>query len=97
MTLYTVAQNTAQEAYNDAYAKARVVIEQTFGQMKTVFHVLHTEIRIAPEKVFMILGACAERASKLPFKPKLTICYTSYQFSISLLLLNLVLAIKKAT
>lgn len=59
MTLYTVTRNTAQEAYNHAHAKTRVVIEQTFGWWKRRFHVLHAEIRMAPEKVCMIVGACA--------------------------------------
>ena len=52
-------RNTAQEAYNDAHAKTRVVIEQTFGRWKRRFHVLYAEIRMAPEKVCMIVGACA--------------------------------------
>jgi len=35
-----------------------VVIEQMFGRWKRRFHVLHLEIRMAPEKVCMIGGAC---------------------------------------
>lgn len=59
MTPYTTTRSAAQEAYNDAHTKTRVVIEQTFGRWKRRFHVLHSEIRMAPEKVFMIVGACA--------------------------------------
>ncbi|XP_068739442.1 putative nuclease HARBI1 [Montipora capricornis] len=59
MTPYTVTRNAAQEAYNDAHAKTRVVIEQTFGRWKRRFHVLHAEIRMGPEKVCVIVGACA--------------------------------------
>ena len=60
MTPYTSARNTAQEAYDDdAHAKTRVVIEQTFGRWKRRFRVLHSEIKMAPEKVCMIVGACA--------------------------------------
>ena len=59
MTLYAVTRNAAQEAYNDAHAKTRVVIEQTFGRWKRRFHVLHAEIRMAPENVCVIVGACA--------------------------------------
>ena len=59
MTPYAVTRNAAQEAYNDAHAKTRVVIEQTFGRWKRRFHVLHAEIRMAPEKVCVIVGACA--------------------------------------
>ena len=59
MTPCTVTRNAAQEAYNDTHAKTRVVIEQTFGRWKRRFHVLHAEIRMAPEKVCLIVGACA--------------------------------------
>ena len=59
MTSYTMSRNAAQEVYNDAHAKTRVVIEQTFGRWKRRFHVLHEEIRMSPEKVCMIVGACA--------------------------------------
>ena len=59
MTPYTTTQSAPQEAYNDAHAKTRVVIEQTFGRWKRRFHVLLSEIRMAPEKVCMIVGACA--------------------------------------
>ena len=59
MTPYTVTRNAAQETYNDAHAKTRVVIEQTFGRWKRRFHVLHAEIRMGPEKVCVIVGACA--------------------------------------
>lgn len=59
MTPYTVTRNAAQEAYNDAHAKTRVVIEQTFGRWKRRFHVLHAEIRMGPKKVCVIVGACA--------------------------------------
>ncbi|XP_068671313.1 uncharacterized protein [Montipora foliosa] len=59
MTPYTVTRNAAQEAYNDAHAKTRVVIEQTFGRWKRRFHVLHAEIRMGPEKVCVIVGAYA--------------------------------------
>ena len=59
MTLYTTTRSAAQGAYNNAHAKTRVVIEQTFRRWKRRFHVLHSEIRMAPEKVCMIVGAYA--------------------------------------
>ena len=59
MTPCATTRTPSQEAYNSAHTKTRVVIEQTFGRWKRRFHVLHAEIRMAPEKVCMIMGACA--------------------------------------
>ena len=59
MTPYTTTRKVAQEAYNNAHAKTRVLIEQTFGRWKRCFHVLHGEIRMALRKVCLIVGACA--------------------------------------
>ena len=58
MTPFATTRTPSQEAYNSAHTKTRVVIEQTFGRWKRRFHVLHAEIRMAPEKVCMIVGAC---------------------------------------
>ena len=55
----TVQRTPSQEAYNSAHTKTRRVIEQTSDRWKRRFHVLHAEIRMAPEKVCMIVGACA--------------------------------------
>ena len=59
MTPYNHPSNPAQQAYNNAHTKTRVIIEQTFGRWKRRFHVLHSEIRMAPERVCNIIGACA--------------------------------------
>ena len=59
MTPFNNPRNPSQEAYNTAHTKTRVVIEQTFGRWKRRFHVLHSEVRMAPEKVCLIIGACA--------------------------------------
>ena len=59
MTPYANPEIPQQEAYNSAHTKTRVVIEQTYGRWKRRFHVLHSEIRMAPEKVCLIIGACA--------------------------------------
>ena len=61
----TVQRTPSQEAYNSAHTnekgdRANVQpIEQTSDRWKRRFHVLHAEIRMAPEKVCMIVGACA--------------------------------------
>ena len=59
MTPYSNPESPEQNAYNSAHTKTRVVIEQTFGRWKRRFHVLHSEIRMAPEKVCLMIGACA--------------------------------------
>lgn len=58
-TPYNNPRNAAQEAYNAAHTKTRVEIEKTFGRWKRRFHVLHSEIRMTPEKACLITGACA--------------------------------------
>ena len=36
-----------------------MLIEQVFGRWKRRFHLLHSEIRMKPEKVCLLIGACA--------------------------------------
>ena len=59
MTPFKNPGNRAQEAYNAAHTRTRARIEQTFGRWKRRFHVLHSEVRMAPEKVCLIVGACS--------------------------------------
>ena len=47
-----------QRSFNRSLKKTRVVIEQVFGRWKRRFHVLHSEIRMHPEKVCKVIGAC---------------------------------------
>ena len=58
-SIYANTEIPQQEAYNSAHTKTRVAIEQTYGRWKRRFHVLHSEIRMAPAKVCLIIGACA--------------------------------------
>ena len=58
-TPYANSESPQQEAYNSAHTKIWVVIEQTYGRWKRHFHVLHSESRMAPEKVCLIISACA--------------------------------------
>ena len=58
MTPFNNPSTQAQVAYNDAHCKTRVIIEQTFGRWKPRSHVLHSEIRMAPEKVCICHYSC---------------------------------------
>nr|XP_022304810.1 uncharacterized protein LOC111111912 isoform X2 [Crassostrea virginica] len=59
MTPYLRPSTPAEERFNTAHSKTRVTIERTFGWWKRRFHVLHSEIRMHPERVCTIIGACA--------------------------------------
>ena len=59
MTPYLNPATAKQEAYNKAHTTTRVVIEQAFGWWKRRFHVLHSEVRMKPEKTCIVIGACA--------------------------------------
>ncbi|XP_068704547.1 putative nuclease HARBI1, partial [Montipora foliosa] len=58
MTPYLNPSSAQQEAFNRAHTKTRVAIEQTFGWWKRRFHLLHSEIRMTPEKACILIGAC---------------------------------------
>lgn len=59
MTPYPSPSTAAQENYNTAHTKTRVIVEQSFGRWKRRFHVLHSEIRMTPERACSVIGACA--------------------------------------
>lgn len=59
MTPYNNPTTAKEKAFNRAHRKTRVVIEQTFGRWKRRFHLLHSEVRMHPEKVCQFIGACA--------------------------------------
>ena len=59
MTPYTVPTTVKERAFNRSIKKTRVLIEQVFGRWKRRFHLLHSEIRMEPEKVCLLIGACA--------------------------------------
>ncbi|VDI51079.1 Hypothetical predicted protein [Mytilus galloprovincialis] len=48
-----------QERFNSAQTRTRSVIERTFGRWKRRFHLLHSEIRLTPDRVCKIVIACA--------------------------------------
>ncbi|XP_044181037.1 putative nuclease HARBI1 [Acropora millepora] len=59
MTPYLNPGTNKQTDFNNAHTRKRVAIEQAFGVWKRRFHLLHSEIRMKPEKVCMMIGACA--------------------------------------
>lgn len=56
LTPYLHPSTVAQERYNSAHKRTRAQIERAFGWLKRRFHVLHGEIRMAPERVCTLIG-----------------------------------------
>ncbi|VDI71132.1 putative nuclease HARBI1 [Mytilus edulis] len=59
LTPYNNPQEPHQERFNGSHVSTRSLIERTFGVWKGRFHVLHSEIRMKPDKVCRVIGACA--------------------------------------
>lgn len=59
MTPFPVPSTPAEVKFNNAHAKTRVTIEQTFGILKRRFSCLHSGLRTSPEKACTIVLACA--------------------------------------
>ena len=51
--------NSCTRYCNTAHTKTRVIVEQSFGRWKRRFHVLHSEIRMTPQRACSVIGACA--------------------------------------
>ena len=58
MTPYPEPGNPPQRRFNRALRITRSIIERTFGILKRRFHILHSEVRITPERVCTITIAC---------------------------------------
>ena len=58
MTLYAQPRTRSEEQFNRAHKTTRCIIERSFGLLKRRFHVLHSEIRMAPDRVCTIIVAC---------------------------------------
>ena len=56
---YSSPSTAVQEHNNTAHTKTRVIVEQSFGRWKRRFHVLHSEIRMTPQRACSVIGACA--------------------------------------
>lgn len=61
ITPYLRPSTQAEERFNVAHKKTRTQIERAFGWLKRRFHVLHGEIRMAPERVCSIIGEFIKR------------------------------------
>ncbi|XP_063446549.1 putative nuclease HARBI1 [Mytilus trossulus] len=59
MTPYVNPRERHQQRFNRAHSSTRSIIERAFGILKRRFHVLHSEVRMKPEKVCRVFGACA--------------------------------------
>ncbi|MGH0167605.1 UNVERIFIED_CONTAM: hypothetical protein FKN15_053095 [Acipenser sinensis] len=59
MTPYLNPQSPAQANYNRAHSKTRNTVERCIGVWKRRFHILHREIRMAPDRVCAIICATA--------------------------------------
>lgn len=57
-TPYTHPHTRSEEHFNVAHKTTRCIIERTFGVLKHRFHILHSEIRMAPDRVCTIIVAC---------------------------------------
>uniref|UniRef100_A0A8C1LQH5 DDE Tnp4 domain-containing protein n=1 Tax=Cyprinus carpio TaxID=7962 RepID=A0A8C1LQH5_CYPCA len=58
MTPFRNPVGDAQERYNTAQTKTRVIIERTLGQLKRRFHCLHGELRLEPARAGRVIIAC---------------------------------------
>ena len=56
---YIIVLFRQQERFNSAHSRTRSVIERTFGRWKRRFHLLHSEIRMTPDRVCKLIVACA--------------------------------------
>lgn len=58
MTPYLDHNTRKEELFNKAHKVTRCIIERAFGVLKRRFHVLHSEVRVAPDRVCTIVVAC---------------------------------------
>ncbi|XP_044172238.1 putative nuclease HARBI1 [Acropora millepora] len=58
MTPSPQPRTRSEEQFNRAHKTTPCIIERSFGLLKRRFHVLHSEIRMAPDRVCTIIVAC---------------------------------------
>lgn len=58
MTIFRNPTTEREQSYNELHKKERSLIERSFGQLKKRFPILHSQIRVATERVPSIVLAC---------------------------------------
>ena len=59
MTPYLNPKIYQEEHFNPAHRITWCIIKRTFGLLKRRFHVLHSEVTMAPDRVCTIVAACS--------------------------------------
>ena len=58
MTPYSTPQTPAQERFNKALCKTRVLVEQTYGVIKRRFNCLHVGMNVEPNTAALYTACC---------------------------------------
>lgn len=58
LTPFLNPRTDSQGRYNVAHKSTRIMIEQCFGRLKRRFSILHSEMRVSPEKAVSIIASC---------------------------------------
>ncbi|MCL4152130.1 UNVERIFIED_CONTAM: hypothetical protein GTU68_046450 [Idotea baltica] len=59
LTPYANPNHPNRVRFNESHTRTRVLIENTFGRLKRRFGILHSEVRMKPEKVCKVIAVCA--------------------------------------
>lgn len=76
MTCFKGPITEPEKTFNKLHKKERVIIEQSFGQLKQRFPILYNKIRISTERIPCLIGSCfvlhnvANYLKEDPFEPQ---------------------------